>query len=222
MMSSARNTAWSSLSVWTASCVLSAGLFVTLSPTPATSARGDGSKMEVLPVEKAAPKPVVLEAGGPEQELRRQLRAKTGVAPLSAPHLRFSEAPVGSFGFIPAQALSMALVMRSPDLVIEQVAATPTAYEIHKVEDGGGLLVGFVGQDLVPQLTADQRLHTINLTLHSNPSENAPLIAAVPLIKLVADRMPTRLDPKRPDSVMMLTVDLQGTANRKKSLHGGQ
>lgn len=200
------------------SCLCLAALL----PVPAQAARGGGTKTEVLPMEKAAPMPVVVEGTGSEQELRKQLRAKTGVGELAVPNTLFSQAPTSSFGFIPAQPLSMALVTRSPDLVIERVAPAVNAYEIHKLADGNGLLVGFIEREMIVQITAAQRLHPISLTLHSNPSEKAPYIAAVPLIKLVADRMPTRLDPKRPESPMLLTVDLQGTANRSKSLHGGQ
>jgi hypothetical protein len=37
----------------------------------------------------------------------------------------------------------------------------------------------------------------------------------VPLTKLMVDRMPVRLEPKRPDGPVMFDMDLQGTANRK-------
>lgn len=189
---------------------------------PAEAARGAVDKAEVFPVEKAAAMPVVIDATGAEQDLRAQLRKATKVNGLTTPMSKFSEAATNSYGFIPPQPLSMALVMRSPDLMIEQRPSTPNAFEIHKLDDGNGLVVGFVAKDMVGQLTAAQRLHPIAVSLHSNPSDKAPYIVAVPLIKLVVDRMPTRLDPTRPDGTMVLTVDLQGTTNRKKSLHGGQ
>lgn len=188
----------------------------------ASAARGSVDKAEVFPIEKAAAMPVVVETTGSEQDLRAQMRKATQVNGLTVPVSKFSEAAMHSYGFIPPQPLSMALVMRSPDLMIEQRPATPNSFEIHKVDDGNGLLVGFVAKEMLAQLTAAQRLHTIAVSLHSNPSDKAPYIVAVPLIKLVVDRMPTRLDPSRPDGTMVLTVDLQGTTNRKKSLHGGQ
>lgn len=190
-------------------------------PTPLDAARGGGGKTEVLPVEKAAPAAVVIDTVGTEQELRKQLRAKNGVVELSAPNTRFSSAPTGSFGFIAPQVLGMALVTQSPDLVLERVQPVASAYEVHKLADGSGVLVGFVGPDLMPHLTSSQRPKNIRIGLYSNPSEKAPHIAAVPLVKLVVDRMPIRLDPKKTDGPVMLDMDLQGTANRK-SVPGAQ
>jgi hypothetical protein len=94
------------------------------------------------------------------------------------------------------------------------------AYEIHKLADGSGMLVGFVEPDLKPQLTPSQRPKNVRLGLYSNPSDKAPHIVAVPLVKLVVDRMPVKLDPKKPDSAVLLEMDLQGTANRKSSQTG--
>jgi hypothetical protein len=36
----------------------------------------------------------------------------------------------------------------------------------------------------------------------------------------MVDRMPIRLDPRRPDSPVMLDMDLQGSANRKSPQMG--
>src|SRR5574341_110508 len=196
-------------------------LFMNAFPATLDAARGGAGKTEVLPVQKAAPAAVVIDTVGNEQELRKQLRAKNGVAELAAPNARFSSAPTGSFGFIAPQFLGMALVTQSPDLVLERVQPAANAYEIHKLADGSGMLVGFIGPDLTAQVTPSNRPKNIRIALYSNPSEKAPHIAAVPLIKLVADRMPIRLDPKKPDSPVVLDMDLQGTANRK-SVPGAQ
>lgn len=185
-----------------------------LLPFPLLAARG-GGKTEVLPVEKAAPAVVVVESAGSEQELRTQLRKKIGVTELGAPQSKFSEAPTGSFGFIAPQPLGMALVTQSPDLLISRAAPTANAYEIHKLADGSGLLVGFIPKDLVSHVTPANRPHHIRIALYSAPSDKAPLIAAVPLIKLMVDRMPVKLEPKNPNSPVMLDMDLQGSANRK-------
>jgi hypothetical protein len=195
-------------------------LLMSAPPTLLDAARG-GGKTEVLPVQKAAPAAVVIDTVGNEQELRKQLRAKNGVAELAAPNARFSSAPTGSFGFIAPQFLGMALVTQSPDLVLERVQPAANAYEIHKLADGSGMLVGFIGSDLTAQVTPSNRPKNIRIALYSNPSEKAPHIAAVPLVKLVADRMPIRLDPKKTDSPVVLDMDLQGTANRK-SVPGAQ
>jgi hypothetical protein len=190
-------------------------LFMSALPASLDAARGGGGKTEVLSVEKAAPAAVVIETAGSEGELRRQLRAKNGVAELSAATTRFSQAPTGSYGFIAPQFLGMALVTQSPDLALERVPPAANAYEIHKLADGSGLLVGFIGPDLMAQVTPSNRPKNIRIALYSNPSEKAPHIAAVPLVKLMVDRMPVRLDPKKADSAVMLDMDLQGTANRK-------
>ena len=179
-----------------------------------------GGKTEILPLQKAAPAAVAIETAGSEAELRRQMRAKNGVAELHAGTVRFSQAPTGSFGFIAPQFLGMALVTQSSDLALERVSPAANAYEIHKLADGSGLLVGFMGGDLVPQVTPSQRPKNIRIALYSNPSDKAPLIVAVPLVKLMVDRMPVRLDPKQPDSPVMLDMDLQGTANRKSPQMG--
>lgn len=193
-------------------------LWLSLFPAPVV-ARG-GEKTEVLPIQKSAPAAVVIETGGNEQELRKQLRAKNGVSELAAVKAMFSQAPMGSFGFIAPQPLGMALVTQSPDLMLEPIASDSNAFEIHKLADGSGMLVGFIGSDLVPQVTPSNRPHNIRLALHSHPSEKAPYIAAVPLVKLMVDRMPVRLDAKRADSPVMLEMDLQGTANRKSPTMG--
>lgn len=174
-----------------------------------------GGKTEVLPVQKAAPQAVAIDTPGSEAELRRQMRAKNGVAELHTGTVRFSQAPTGSFGFITPQFLGMALVTQSPDLMLERASSMANAYEVHKLADGGALLVGFTGQEVIPQITPSDRPKTLRISLYSNPSDKAPLIVAVPLIKLMVDRMPRRLDPNTPDGPVMLDMDLQGTANRK-------
>jgi len=193
-----------------------------MSLVPASLDAAQGGKTEVLPVQTAAPAAVFIETPGSEAELRRQLRAKNGVVALSASTsvIRFSVAPTGSFGFIPPKLLGMALITQSPDLPLEQMPPTTNAYEIHKLADGSGMLVGFVEANLKPQLTPSQRPKNVRLGLYSNPSDKAPHIVAVPLVKLVVDRMPIRLDPKEPGSAVLLEMDLQSSANRKSSQTG--
>ena len=190
-------------------------------PAPLDAARGTGGKTEVLPVEKAAPAAIVLDQPGSEQELRKQLRARNGVAELAVSTTPFSTAPTASYGFIAPQHLGMALVTQSPDLGLQRVPPTANSYEIHKLTDGSGLVVGFIAPDMRNQVASANRPKSIRITLYSSPSEKVPHIAAVPLVKLMVDRMPIRLDPKNPDSPVMLDMDLQGTANRK-SVPGSQ
>ena len=193
-----------------------------MSLVPASLNAAQGGKTEVFPVQKAAPAAVFIETAGSEVELRRQLRAKNGVSELSSATsvIRFSVAPTGSFGFVTPKLLGMALITRSPDLPLEQMPPVSNAFEIHKLADGSGMLVGFVEATLKPQLTASQRPKNVRLGLYSNPSDKAPHIVAVPLVKLVVDRMPTRLDPKEPGSAVLLDMDLQSTANRTSSQTG--
>ena len=193
-----------------------------MSLVPASLNGAQGGKTEVFPVQKAAPAAVFIEAAGSEVELRRQLRAKNGVSELSSSTsvIRFSVAPTGSFGFITPKLLGLALITQSPDLPLEQMPPVSNAFEIHKLADGSGMLVGFVEANLKPQLTASQRPKNVRLGLYSNPSDKAPHIVAVPLVKLVVDRMPTRLDPKEPGSAVLLDMDLQSTANRTSSQTG--
>lgn len=193
-----------------------------MSLTLASIVEAQGGKTEVFPVQKAAPATVLIEASGSETDLRRQLRAKNGVSELSssASVIRFSVAPTGSFGFIAPQLLAMALIMRSPDLSIEQIPPVSNAFEIHKLADGSGMLVGFVEANLKPQLAASERPKSVRLGLYSNPLDKAPYIVAVPLVKLVVDRMPIRLNPKESASAVLLDMDLQSTANRTSSQTG--
>jgi hypothetical protein len=193
-----------------------------MSLVPASLDAAQGGKTEVFPVQKAAPAAVFIEAAGSEVELRRQLRVKNGVSELSSDTsvIRFSVAPTGSFGFIIPKLLGLALITQSPDLPLEQMPPVSNAYEIHKLADGSGMLVGFVEANLKPQLTASQRAKNVRLGLYSNPSGKAPHIVAVPLVKLVVDRMPIRLDPKEPGSAVLLDMDLQSTANRTSSQTG--
>lgn len=174
-----------------------------------------GGKTEVLPVQKAAPAAVVIETTGSEAELRRQLRAKTGVTELNAGTMRFSEAPIGSFGFIQPPALGLVLVTQSPDLALERVASVPNAYEIHKLADGSGLLVGFIEKNMASQIAPKERPKTLRLFLHSSSSKEAPLIVAVPLEKLMADQMPRQRDSGKRDGPVVLEMDLQSTMTRK-------
>ena len=197
-------------------------VLILMSLVPASLSRAQGGKTEVFPVQKAAPAAVFIETPGSEVELRRQLRAKNGVSELSPSTsvIRFSVAPTGSFGFITPKLLGLALITQSPDLPLEQTPPTPNAYEIHKLADGSGMLVGFVEANLKPQLTPSQRPKNVRLGLYSNPSGKAPHIVAVPLVKLIVDRMPIRLDPKEPGSAVLLDMDLQSTANRTSSQTG--
>jgi hypothetical protein len=193
-----------------------------MSLIPVSLDAAQGGKTQVFPVQKAAPGAVFIETAGSEVELRRQLRAKNGVSELSSSTsvIRFSVAPTGSFGFITPKLLGMALITQSPDLPLEQIPPVSNAFEIHKLADGSGMLVGFVEVNLKPQLTASERPKSVRLGLYSNPSIKDPHIVAVPLVKLVVDRMPVRLDPKEPGSAVLLDMDLQGTANRTSSQAG--
>ncbi|MGZ9188457.1 MAG: hypothetical protein ACXW39_00175 [Nitrospira sp.] len=182
---------------------------------PQLSHGAPGGKTEVLPMEKAAPAAVVIEAAGTEPELRRQMRSKNGVAELKSGAVRFSLAPTGSYGFIAPKQLGLALVTQSPDLMLEQVSSSSGSYEIHKLGDGSGLLVGFVGNEVVPQIKPSERPKSVRLFLYSNSFSKATTIAAVPLTKLMVDQMPHRIEPKQPDGPVLLEMDLQGTANRK-------
>jgi len=193
-----------------------------MSLVPASLDAAQGGKTEVFPVQKAAPAAVVIETAGSEVELRRQLRAKNGVSELSSDTsvIRFSVAPTGSFGFITPKLLGLALITQSPDLPLEQLPPVTNAYEIHKLADGSGMLVGFVEANLKPQLTPSQRPKNVRIGLYSNPSGKAPHIVALPLVKLVVDRMPIRLDAKDSGSAVLLDMDLQSTANRTSSQTG--
>ena len=193
-----------------------------MSLIPASLAVAQGGKTEVFPVQKAAPATVFLEASGSETDLRHQLRARNRVSELSSSTsvIHFSVAPTGSFGFIAPKLLGMALITRSPDLSIEQAPPVSNAFEIHKLADGSGMLVGFVEASLKSQLMASERPKSVRLGLYSNPSDKAQYIVAVPLVKLVVDRMPIRLNPKEPDSAVLLEMDLQSTANRTSSQTG--
>ena len=190
---------------------------------PVSLDAAQGGKTEVLPMQKAAPAVVFIEATGNETDLRRQLRAKNGVIELAASDTQvlFSQAPTGSFGFIAPHFLGMTLVTQSPDLTLKRMASAANAFEVHKLADGSGMLVGFVESDLMAQVTPSKRPKTIRIALHSNPSAKAAHIVAVPLVKLAADRMPIRLDPKNPDGPVMFDMDLQGSTSRP-STHGGQ
>ncbi|MGH7181374.1 MAG: hypothetical protein ACREJN_05290 [Nitrospiraceae bacterium] len=186
-----------------------------MSLVPASLSEAQGDKTKVFPVQPTAPAVVFIETVGRESELRRQLRVKNGVSELSfsTPVFRFSAVPTGRYGFITPKYLGMALITRSPDLPFEAVSPTPNSFEIHKLADGTGMLVGFVEAQLKPQLTSSQRPQNVRLGLYSNPSGKAPHIVAVPLAKLLVDRMPTRLNPKEPGSAVLFEVDLQGTAD---------
>jgi hypothetical protein len=174
-----------------------------------------GGKTEVMPMVKAAPTAVVIETTGTETELRKQLRIKNGVTGLGETRAPFSQAPTGTYAFIAPQQLGMALVTQSPDLLLEGNAPASNAYEIHKLADGSGLVVGFIEKALITQVTPESRPHHIRIALCSNRSDKTPYIAAVPLTKLMVDRMPARLDPKNAEGPVVLEMDLQGTANRK-------
>jgi hypothetical protein len=178
------------------------------------AARGAG-KTEVMPMVKSAPTAVVIEISATEQELRKQLRAKNGVTELGTTRVPFSQAPTGTYGFIGPQPLGMALVTQSPDLMLERSAPAANAYEIHKLADGSGMVVGFIEQALIAQVTPENRPHHVRIALCSNRSTRTPYIAAMPLIKLMVDTMPRRLEPKNAEGPVMLEMDLQGTANRK-------
>lgn len=182
---------------------------------PHLSNGAPGGKTEILPMEKAAPAAVVIEAAGTEPELRRQMRTKTGVTELENGAIRFSLAPTGSYGFIAPKQLGMALVTQSPDLMLERMSSSPGSYEIHKLADGSGLLVGFVGNEVVPQIRVSERPKSVRLFLYSNPFGKATTITAVPLIKLMVDQMPRRIDSRQADGPVLLEMDLQSTANRK-------
>lgn len=71
------------------------------------------------------------------------------------------------------------------------------------------------------QVAPSQRPKSVRIALHSNPSEKAPHIVAVPLVKLAADMMPLRIDPKNPDSPVVFEMDLQSSSTRA-STQGGQ
>jgi hypothetical protein len=171
-------------------------IFMTLSGVLNCIETASGEKLETLPIQKAAPAAVVIETAGGEIELRRQMRTKNGVTELRVGRGRFSDAPTGSYGFIAPTHLGLALVTQSPDLILDRTASTDNDYEIHKLSDGSGLLVGFMGKELVAEITPSDRPKNIRIALHSNVSDKTPVIVALPVIKLMVDRMPIKTDPK--------------------------
>jgi hypothetical protein len=185
---------------------------------PPMIAAASGTKVETLPIEKAAPAAVAIETAGSEAELRRLMRVKNGVNPLQMGTERFSEAPMGSYGFIAPSGLGLALITQSPDLLLQRTPSAANDYEIHKLSDGSGMLVGFMAKDIVPEVIPNERPKTIRISVYSNSVEKAPIIVALPIIKLMADRIPVRIDSQKPESAMMLEMDLQSTANRKSPL----
>lgn len=193
-------------------------LFLTLGGVPWLIATVSGEKLETLPVQKAAPSAVAIETAGSEGELRRQMRAKNGVTELRVGRGRFSEAPMGSYGFIAPTHLGLALVTQSPDLVLDRTASTDNDYEIHKLSDGSGLLVGFMAKEPVGNVVSTERPKNIRISLHSNISGKAPVIVALPITKLMVDRMPLKADPKIRESAVVLEMDLQNTVNRKSPI----
>jgi hypothetical protein len=104
--------------------------------------------------------------------------------------------------------------------VLERVASTSNDYEIHKVADGSGLLIGFMDRKTASQISPGERPKNLRIALYSNSVDKAPTIVAVPLSKLMVDRMPIKVDPKKSDSPVVLNMDLLTTANRKSL--GGQ
>ena len=142
-----------------------------LSLVPASLNGAQGGKTEVFPVQKAAPAAVFIETRGSEAELRRQLRVKNRVSELSLSSsvTRFSAAPAGSFGLMTPKLLGLALITQSPDLPLELMAPTSNAFEIHKLADGSGMLVGFVEAHLKPQLTTSQRPMNVRFGLYPIP-----------------------------------------------------
>lgn len=191
-------------------------MFMSLAWLSSPSKMAFGKKIEELPVQKAAPATVVIQTPGTEAELRHQMRVKNGVAELPIGRGRFSEVPVGSYGFIAPTQLGLALVTQSSDLVLERSAATiGNDYEIHKLSDGSGLLVGFMGRERLEDVIPSERLKNVRVSLYSNVSDAAPIIVALPVVKLMVDRMPTRTDSTKRDSAVVLEMDLQNTINRK-------
>jgi hypothetical protein len=122
-----------------------------MSLVPVSLEAAQGGKTEVFPMQKAASAAVFIETAGSEVVLRRQLRAQNGLSELgsSTSVIRFSVSPTGSFGFATPKLLGMALITQSPDLPLEQMPPTTNAYEIHKLADGSGMLVGFVEANFV-------------------------------------------------------------------------
>ncbi len=190
-----------------------------VSQWPVSLEAARGGKTEVLPAQKAAPAVVTIDRSGSEQELRAQLREKNKVTELGS-NGSFSRVPTGSFGFIAPRMLGMALVTQSPDLALERTPQGNSAFEVHKLADGNGMLVGFVSRELQAELSSSHRPKNVRITLHSNPSDKAPVIVAVPIVKLMADRMPFRLDPKNSDGTMVFEMDLQSSVTRQ-SVQGG-
>jgi hypothetical protein len=186
---------------------------------PVTLHAVQGGKTEVFPVQKSAPAVVFVEKTGSEADLRRELRMKTGVTELGELNVRFSQAPTGKYGFVAGTSLAMALVTQSPDLVLERARLGANFYEVHKLADGNAMLVGFVPSEILADLKQPERPKAIGLSFGSIPSDTAPYIVALPLVKLSSDRMPSPIDPKKSDGGVILHMDLRGTTNRQP-LHG--
>jgi hypothetical protein len=67
----------------------------------------------------------------------------------------------------------------------------------------------------VAQIKPSERPNNLRISVYSSSLDKAPVIVAVPLIKLMVDRMPIRVDPHKADGPVVLDTDLQSTANRK-------
>src|SRR5574337_119956 len=78
-------------------------------------------------------------------------------------------------------------------------------------------IVGWIhmNREATSQITPSERPKNLRIALYSNVVEKAPTIVAVPLSKLMVDRMPIRLDPKKSEGPVVLDMDLLTIANRK-------
>ncbi|MCP9449579.1 MAG: hypothetical protein NNA21_05900 [Nitrospira sp.] len=171
-------------------------------------------KKEVLGIHKTVPSIVLTDTTGKESDLRGILRDKNRVKELQVPIIRFSEAQPGSYGFIASRQLALALITQSPDLVLEKMAPTSDSYEIHKLADGSGMLVGFIEQAAASELIAERRGRSLRCALYSQPWDEAALIAAIPITKLIVDQWPHRADLRNSNSPMRLEMDVQSITSK--------
>jgi hypothetical protein len=108
-----------------------------------------------------------------------EMRARNRVNPLaeSESEKDFAEIPVNSYGFV-----------EPPDLIYRPSAeklsidanAYDFAFEIHKLGDGSGLLLGYVGPETFGRLS-EGILAGSNFVLYSEPWKDAPSLVAIPV-----------------------------------------
>ena len=143
------------------------------------------SASSVIPPATPSAAPTFVSANGlNEEEQRQMIRQQHNVRRMEAVEneLKYSVAPRNIYGFTSSMRL-----YNPSGIILHRGFSHSQAFEIHKMNDGTGRLIGFVSTDVAVHIQRDNRPSEFPITIYNRKWSEAPTMAIIPTSYIKSD-----------------------------------